>query len=116
MPFDGTQLNETAQHLLRAKQYLLDHGWCSYGAEGDNGTVCVAMAMWRAGKGGRSAKGVDAGRCAETANIFVRAIGHPKVEMPGILIGGWNDTPGRTLDEVLATFDRAIALAMAEGE
>jgi hypothetical protein len=102
MPFDGAQLNEAAAHLLRAKEYILDHGWCWGASRGDNGTVCVVVAL------GDTAQD----RLFAAVPYFTRAVG---VEDKTGNIAAWNDTPGRTVHEVLVAFDRAIALAMSDG-
>ncbi len=104
MPLDGAQLNPTAQHLINAKIFLQERGWCPDGAFGEGGTVCIAAAI-----------GETCGRagCGRALSVMSRTIG---VELySDIAIGRWNDTPGRTIEEVLNAFDRAIALAMEEG-
>ena len=98
MPFDGTQLNETAAHLLRAKQYIEERGWCPTGQGRPGAPVCISHAIFLT----RQSDLLFA------ADTFMNALGLP-------YIGVWNDTPGRTLDEVYAAFDRAIALAMGDG-
>ena len=45
MPFDGTQVNETAAHLMRAKRYLEEHGWCPVGSRDGEGRVCMIEAL-----------------------------------------------------------------------
>lgn len=40
------------------------------------------------------------------------ALGVEPSWIDGYTIGRWNDTTGRTIDEVLDGFDRAIVLAM----
>src|SRR5579872_5099756 len=106
MPFDGTQLNPTAAHLLRAKRYIEEHGWCSHGPR-DGSNVCVGSALaltgpWYAG-GGRAWK------------MLGTIIAYPR-SWVAVGIGDWNDTPGRTIEEVYDAFDRAIALAMESGK
>ena len=108
MPFDGTQLNETAAHLLRAKQYIEEHGWCPAGQGPFLGqTVCMVQALGR----------TSAGPVFRLPALFHlgHAIGCPASYIDGHSVGVWNDTPGRTLDEVYAAFDRAIALALGDG-
>ena len=109
MPFDGAQLNETAAHLLRAKEYILDHGWCWGAPHGDSGTVCVVVALGATAQDRPFAAAPYFAACAAVP-YFTRAVG---VEDKTGNIAAWNDTPGRTVHEVLAAFDRAIALAMS---
>jgi hypothetical protein len=101
MPFDGTQLNETAAHLMRAKQYIEEHGWCPLGwsPSGGGAARCVVGALHAAAKPGVNKWDSPAHR------VLAKAIG--SINQPK-----WNDTPGRTVEEVYAAFDRAIALAM----
>lgn len=98
-----------SQTLRRAKQYLLDHGWSPDGPQTADGKVCAAYAI---------------GYCQAYGNYknyrtFAKAIpivgteDIHDVNLP-INIGRWNDTPGRTFEEVLAAYDRAIALAEVE--
>ncbi len=104
MPLDGSQLNPAVQHLINAKNYLQEHGWCPNGAGGEGGTVCIATAIAITTTGDRFP--------AEVISAISRTIGvHPPI---GVAIGVWNDAPGRTIEEVLDAFDRAIALAMEE--
>jgi hypothetical protein len=101
MPFDGKNVSWDALHLMKAKAYIEEHGWCSYGYENDSGNVCVIAAIHRSGPEGRYMPRI--------ASIFVdvNAIEYG-------LIGCWNDAPDRTY-EVLAAFDRAIGYAMEMG-
>ena len=109
MPFDGTQLNETAAHLLRAKQYIEEHGWCSEGPFLGQ-TVCMVQAL------GHTLTFAGPMFRGKSALFHLgHAIGCSPSYIDGHSVGKWNDTPGRTLDEVYAAFDRAIALAMDGG-
>jgi hypothetical protein len=101
MPFDEVNLNETAAHLLRAKHYIVEHGWCSCGLRGPHGEVCMVAALI-----GTQKKML--GRSLDLIESILAARQQPH----SVGIGSWNDTPGRTLDEVFDVFDRAIALAM----
>lgn len=104
MPFDGRQLNETTRHLLRAKEYLENNGWCSTGPRGEAGEVCISSAIALAAPGWNHRAGY----------IMGVALGVEPSYIDGHTIGQWNDAPGRLLNEVLAAFDKAIALAMEE--
>lgn len=104
MPFDGTQLNETAAHLIRAKRYMEDHGWCSTGPGTAPGAVCISTAIAFASEHW----------CHSAGFVMAQALGVEPSYIDGHSIGIWNDTPGRTLGEIFAAFDRAIDLAVAE--
>lgn len=45
MPFDGTHLPLAAAHLIRAKNYLIEHGWCISGPNDETGRVCISSAI-----------------------------------------------------------------------
>jgi len=55
------------------------------------------------------AAGTSAGVAADCCAALRQALG-----MPGVGIDQWNDAPERTQSDVLALYDRAIALARAE--
>lgn len=100
MPYDGTQLNETAAHLLRAKRYIEEHGWIQGRVGKDGGPRCIygaaaSTAMWDG-----------------AAELLMGRLRH----MLGEGAPMWNDHAGRTVEEVYAAFDRAIALALETGE
>jgi predicted amidohydrolase len=99
MPFDGTQVNETAAHLMRAKRYIEEHGWCPLGVRDNIGRVCVVAAL---------NVGVDYDAMQPALRRLCEAAGEDDL----FHLARWNDTPGRTVEEVYAAFDRAIALAM----
>jgi hypothetical protein len=93
MPFDGTQLNPTVAHLLRAKRCIEEHGWNQGGYESADGRVCALGALLKTGWG------------VGKARMFL-------LRVVDAVIYDWNDTPGRTIEEVYDALDRAIALAM----
>lgn len=103
MPFDGTQLDEVTLLLIRGRE-AIERGWCqgSY-AKGD--AVCMEGAVGRRN-----------GYCLSSVikhaidRLRANAISSMKrsFELPTELTT-WNDAPGRTKEEVLAAFDRAIA-------
>lgn len=81
--------------LVRAKEYLLNHGWQQGNYGGDGGPRCMLGAV----------RSVDD---SEGDN-------HPAVQIlegyvcpDGDLLNRWNDAEGRTFGEVIAVFDRAI--------
>lgn len=105
MPFDGTNVNPTVAHLLRAKRYIINHGWCPNGAINDEDEVCIAVAISRTFE--------SYGIC-QAAWVMCHALGVEPSLVDGHSIGKWNDTADRTFDEVLVAFDKAIELAMEE--
>ena len=97
----------TAEVLIRAKEELVTRGWCQGGYENrQTGEVCVAGAINLATTG-----------AVENTHLgvfgfwraFMRGTGYPTSGVPG-----WNDCPGRTPEQVLATFDAAIAIALQQ--
>ena len=96
----------SAADKLREARKLIERGWCQHhyaedaagniAEVGDDAAVawCAAGALWKAGTG------------IYEVGLMKRAIG-------GCATDAWNDAPGRTQAEVLAAFDRAIALAEA---
>jgi hypothetical protein len=109
MPFDGTQLdgtplnqtqlNQTAADLLAAKRYLEIHGWMQGNFGMDGGPRCILGAM----------RSVAGDRWDRFIEILGAATGRHCC-----LPGYWNDQPGRTIEEVYALFDKAIATAMEQ--
>lgn len=100
MPFDAaTQESELVRDLRAARAYLVEHGWCQGRGRDDAGRVCAIGAFNAViapipGNGGR-----------------VRAVAAAlSMLSEGILT--WNDAPGRTVDDVLALYDRAIDRAL----
>lgn len=121
MPFDGklrAKPSGVADALIRAKEYLVQHGWSSHGARGPGGEVCMAVAVSfttrRAGYSGLPPNPLGFQR------VLPYLLGACNLPVPadlsclGVRLGTWNDAPGRTLDEVLAAYDRAIDAALIE--
>lgn len=98
MPFDGTQLNETAAHLMRAKRYIEEHGWRQHHWGDGTSPRCLLGAVHATMPDGRH-------------DLYAAAVDR-LMSIVGQRPHVWNDTPGRTVEEVYAAFDRAIALAM----
>lgn len=92
----------TIAEILRAgKARLLERGWC----QGDE------KAIFGDGKFGYCAATAMEGRADDTdftCGEFLRQANH----ISGSL-GDWNDAPERTLEDVLAAYDKAIAAAEA---
>lgn len=86
--------------LCKAKAKIERDGWCQNHFERD-GAVCIAGAL------GMRASDIKMLPGAIHAILLIRnLLGEP--------ITGWNDDPNRTVGEVLAIFDGAIELRMAE--
>lgn len=100
MPFDGLQINPTAAHLIRAKQYLIDRGWCPEAPSNDTGSVCIAIAI------GKTALQLHHG----AGYLMGQVIGVEPSYIDGHSIGVWQR--GKTIDDVIAAFDKAIGEAM----
>lgn len=93
MPFDGAHLSSTTQALIEGRRQI-EIGWCQHKAV-DGSAVCMVSALPR-----------------------VRGSFHPAAvqiltEVVGCYPPLWQDMPGRTLDEVLAAYDRAIELPLS---
>lgn len=86
--------------LVRAKAYLIDHGWQRgyYGANG--GPRCLVGAMWSV-SGGSDLVPQDA------YFALYDAIGAAPEE--------WNDKPKLKIKHVLAAIDKAIDIVVREG-
>lgn len=91
---DEERIRETAR---KAIDILLKGGWCNDGPIGPNGERCLAMATVAASMEYDSH--VDR-RVASLLGLDWR-----NADLAS-LIGGWNDEPGRTIDEVLSVLER----------
>lgn len=90
----------TSEVLKQARQVIVDKGWCQGFAEESDGRVCMIGALDKIA------------RMEET--IYEKArlallFAIPRVQAADS-VSGWNDVKGRTKEEVLAVFDRAIQL------
>jgi len=95
----------TADTLRRAKQNIIDKGW-------RQGSRWIGNIPQRPGCCAFDAFelfNTQIGNANGAIAKLVEAMGVPGIN-DGIV---WNDTPGRTVDEVLAVYDKAIALAEA---
>lgn len=101
MPFDGTQLSKTTQKLLAAKQYLIDFGWLQGYLVDTKGRTCMIGALQKVN-----------GQTRHSTYFLWKAISIESRERGRTDVINWNDVEGRTFDEVLAAFDRAIALSL----
>ena len=108
----------TVEVLRKAKQAVIELGWQQgqYRKTETEGPCCALGACLVAvgAKLRRGYSGIDEYSAdPETMEAFVRARRLLEKAVGGVVVWKWNDTPGRTQDEVLAAFDRAIALAEA---
>lgn len=106
-------MTKIADILRAGKANIESKGWCqgdekALAEEGHPHGFCVATSV-------TDVTGLDNHTTYNTGIdamvLFKRANGID----PDLCIGRWNDAPGRTKEEVLAAFDKAIALAEQEG-
>jgi hypothetical protein len=95
--------------LSRARDLILKHGWVKgYDGNTERG-FCLIGAVVRSIK-------CDHG--TDIANTYlyrqIRALLQDAIDRPEASVSVWNDQPQRTLGEVLAAIDHAIALAKAQ--
>ncbi len=86
------ELGATSLHLLRAIDYIQQHGWCQGIAFGPNGTVCVLGAL---------------DKTKEMLGNYFKAIDRLIPLVGGIPIHRWNDAEGRTKVEVITKLREA---------
>jgi hypothetical protein len=91
----------TAQTLRAAREKVITDGWWD---GGDSEGVCVANACMDV-----SGRAWDVDRM-----LICRLLGDEAGREQATTIFNWNDAPGRTVEEVLALFDEAIAAAEAQ--
>ena len=84
-----------SQTLTEARATLIEKGWCQDFAETEDGKMCLAQSAWKYETE------------ADVWTLLYTALG-------GKSLVTWNDTPGRTFEEVLAVYDKAIATALRE--
>ena len=106
MPFDGKDLSPkylspVACALMRGRSRI-ERGWCQGKMASPTG-VCAIGAL-----SGAVVYGHEAERAVKILNL---AIGEGSSQSWHDVIR-WNDAPGRTKEEVLDLYDRAIALAL----
>lgn len=96
---------------LRTGRARVEQGWCQKANAKDAGAMCVApesreARSWCMG-------GSLSGICEPVFDVAWHLLRMAISNYDPWLINGtsWNDDPNRTQEEVLAAFDRAIALA-----
>jgi hypothetical protein len=100
--------------VLRAARKLIERpgSWCQKvrvcGEYGEHPTQYCSEAALDHAPGG----GIDKNATVRARECFVEAVSLPA----WWAVAEWNDQPNRTHPEVLAAFDRAIALAESEGQ
>jgi len=105
MPLDGSNYEtELTRWLIEGRENLLRLGWCSEGAYGSSGSVCMlaALPVW-----GRVNDSVQQAHCA-LEDAIGQLFGRDHIPLG---VAYWNDMPVRTLDEVIAVYDRAIEIS-----
>jgi hypothetical protein len=113
MPFDGTT-NPTLETLIRARQILAEDGWCQGVLWDHRGRVCAIGALL---KGGGLPWEDDRRSILPALGVLIEANQLPPEDDPRlptpearlqISVVRWNNAAGRTKEEVLDAFDRAI--------
>lgn len=101
MPFDSLPVTSPVIEALREGRARVERGWCQHTSMNAAGAVCALGAL---GDQYGNLRVPDAGDmlCA-TAGAQCYAD-----------IGNWNDAPERTQADVIALYDKAIDLAVAE--
>jgi hypothetical protein len=96
MPFDGTELSPVTRILIAARERIEDpENWCQRDLTRGK-AMCAYAALSRA-------SGTETEACRAAFDLLVKG-------MNAWSVSEWNDT--HTHAEVLAAFDRAIALSM----
>ncbi len=108
MPFDGTNLTKTQRLLIRARNRI-ENGWCQNHLTLKGKTeFCMIGALGVTNMGARSA--VQNSAMAWLSQAIVPNPIYPVAVRETII--HYNNFSLRTKEEVLATFDKAISLAM----
>jgi hypothetical protein len=98
---------KTSEVLRGAAKYLREHGWQQHSLGADGRARCAVGALYSAA-GDEYTTGAftaRAKRCVEDG------IGDPGL---GGALPAWNDAQGRTIDDVIAAFERAAEAAERE--
>jgi hypothetical protein len=111
-------MNELEKVLVLARSRV-SQGWVQNAAQVD-GKVCAGAAMvlgWRQVRRlNLELSDFEADALyLRMAEVFMAAIRELWPDLSFLDIPKWNDTPGRTLTEVLDTFERALKIAERDG-
>ncbi len=101
MPLDGTQVTNPVIEMLREGRAKIERGWCQRISLSPTGAVCALGALSEPSGFIKITAATEALRAAAGA-------GHLSE------ISRWNDSPERTQADVLALYDRAIAMVIAK--
>ena len=77
----------------RAAEYLEEYGWIQFSMTRSNGAACMAGACYLTG----------CGHMFDTALRFICKTMELEGDTPTQAIGRWNDSKGRTKDEIINT-------------
>ena len=95
---------KTSEVFRKAGDVLRERGWCQGGLMNAEGKVCALGAL-----GVAECRGALSGPSQEIYRNLSQQI------LDGRLIGAdWNDSPGRTVEEVYAVLDAGYVLALQE--
>lgn len=103
-------LDEDQKVLLKARDYIQEHGWCQHQFENAKGEVCLAGAI-------RKVLGLDTGTMSVFIPLYVDVHSQEhyyfkflrKLELKtGRSIGNWNDQMGRTKEDVIGVLEHFI--------
>jgi hypothetical protein len=108
VPFEGESVE-----VLKAARLRIMQRWCNKAGADDQGGVCAQIAITRSADWTHN--DFLRGKADKTLDYLHRAInaGHRRGGYDMSIIE-WNDADGRTQAEVVAAFDKAIALARAD--
>jgi hypothetical protein len=110
MPFDGTTLPQTALNLMRAKARI-EKGWCKNTFEDSRGRVCALGPFFGDSWLSKYAKELELLKEAIPKDCNIR----PESWNGDIFdIAVFNNARSTTKEDVLALYDKAIELAIAE--
>lgn len=110
---DLSTVKSTLQILKDARQEIIDKIWVQGSTATQKGNVCIAMAVGNVCYLGEADLSNNVGA---VGNFLRQAIGLPvdpiRVSFSDLI--AWNDVEGRTKDEVIMVFDKAMQLAELE--
>lgn len=103
------ELDDISKHILRAANYINEHGWCQHLVETPGGAVCLQGALFKTMDPQCMKYRLEWGIAWRTApseylNAEKRVYNYLQHKgMIGNYKGShnWNDAPGRTKDEVI---------------